>query len=153
MSCSMPRSWGWGPPWTERNVPSGHEVTYTAEMGVIFSSSFLSLKPDSSEWQKPTHTLEDWELRCAERQRHQFIIPSWFLCGERMQCYSDKEAEMDFVCVRPKSFWVCRLGSLGCSHTQPIIGHLESPIWEKALVNIWNDVCGCRNWNYLAPSW
>lgn len=27
--------------------------------------------------------------------------------------------------------------------TQPIIGHLESPFWEKALVNIRNSVCAC----------
>lgn len=111
-------------------------------MGVIFPSLFLSLKPDSSERRKPTHTQEAWELRGAERHKLQFMSPSWFLCGESMRCSPDKEAETDFVCVRQKS---CQAGSLGRSHTQPIIGHLESLIWEKALVNIWNDVCG--RWN------
>ncbi len=77
------------------------------KLGVIFPSLFLSLKPDPSKWQKPTHTLKDWELLCAERHKLQIIIPSFFLWGKHAVLFRQRSRDRLCVHARLKSFKVC----------------------------------------------
>jgi len=123
----MPHSRGRVSSWTERNVPSGYGVTDTAEMCVSFSPGlFLSLKPDPSERLKSTHTLAR--------------IGSFGFSGVKARSdLQTKTHRCVCVCVCDRNP-ACQ-GARGAP-TQPSIGHLGSPIWEKALVNIWNEVCG-----------
>lgn len=111
---------------------------------------FLSLQPAPSHRQKPTLALMFWELYWADRHTLYSWFSLGFYLGESRQWCWDKASEMDCVCVKQKSIRVCQPRSLRHSHIQPIIRHLEYPMWEKDLVNIWNDVCGLWNWNYLA---
>lgn len=70
----------------------------------------------------------------------QIVLPFPPFKWKAFRIFLDKAANIDSVCQTE----VCETW-LTSPPTQSVLGHLEGLPWEKALVNIWNDVCGCGN--------
>lgn len=122
-------------------------------------------------WLKAISCLGSWDealLRLGQRDRKRERVKSFFInlkqilmidnmpysllrTGEQIQCslsFLHEKNHADWTknrCVCAVRECVRELTSQpgALPRTQPIIGHLESPFWEKALVNIRNSVCAC----------